>query len=98
MKQTFVARSLRSRRDKADDEDLSCNVGRQARCEPERQARADTSLAEQKFDLRCSDDQHSILLLTWIQKLHISYYQLRNHHLYVLAIDSTNQWPRILAI
>ena len=40
-KRTFVARSSRSRRDKADDEDLSRNVGRQARCELERQARID---------------------------------------------------------
>src|ERR1700723_1211450 len=37
-----VRRSLlRSRRDKADDEDLSGNVGGQARCELERQARID---------------------------------------------------------
>jgi hypothetical protein len=32
---------LRLRGDKADDEDLSRNVGRQARCELERQARID---------------------------------------------------------
>src|ERR1700677_1279773 len=37
-----VRRSLlRSRRDKVDDEDLSRNVGGQARCELERQARID---------------------------------------------------------
>jgi hypothetical protein len=35
-KRPFVARSLRSRRDEADDEDLSRNVVRQARCELER--------------------------------------------------------------